>query len=564
MELIQTENNYILKNKTLELWMNHKGKADRLIYNGQDLIENLNGNIVDPDRHNSFYLDYHQDLQSKSPKYNKVEIREDTRNSKHIVWLDTQSDLYLEYHIIMNSEDSKLYSYVVARNNTNKTFKINELRTVYRLDSQLFPFSKTNARQGLQPSSNYTNKFQKLQDETYKMPDGERFSNSKLYSKYDYADYFSDNNFWGFFGKNIGFWCVPVSKDYYPSGPLKQELMVHYDGILLNYLNSAHFGTSDFTIKPGWKKMYGPWCIYLNKGNNYSELFSDVDKFTKKELVKWPYSWVNDELYPLKRIDVEGRIKKNNSYQLMVVLSQGSENFAKASAGYIYYAKTDENGFFTLGNVRPGKYKLTTYYCEGDILGEFVRSDIDIESNDNELVDLGNLTFEGMRDEKVLWQIGSASHTTESFKFSNQLRNTIWRDLVPANLHYFVGQSDDVEDWYSIQSNRGKWRIHFDLKKNPNKKYYLKIALAGASKTRADYENDRGHRDPRVDISLNGQMMCHEILLDDTSVYRNALKSGSYHLLKVELPIENLVKNNTVGIQTDGYLMYDTIELIEK
>lgn len=562
MKLEKYENGYILKNRKLELWMNKSGKADKLLYKGKNLIEHLDGNVVDPDRHNSFYLDYHQDLKSAHPQYTKFIILKDDDTCKHLVWIDDKSDLNLEYHLIMNSDDSKLYSYVIARNKTQKTYKINEMRTVYRLDKSIFPYSKTSSRQGLQPSSNYTNQFKKIQDETYEMPDGEKYSNSKIYSKYDYADYFKNNSYWGFFGQEYGFWFVPISKDYYPSGPLKQELMVHYDGILLNYMNGAHFGTSDFTIYPGWEKFYGPWAIYINEGNNK---FVDVSRFAEDERRHWPFTWVKNDLYPLKRFNVSGRINLHRNYKLTVVLSQGKENFSKASAGYIYYADTDENGLFSISNVRKGTYKLTAFTCEGDLPGEFIKDDIviDSKSNQDKNIDLGNIDFKLNDNYNILWQIGTASHTTEPFKFNDQLRNTIWRFLVPKNLDFDVQNDKDRDDWFAIQPYGGCWNIHFNVQ-NMEKKKYLTIALAGASKTKADHENDRGHGDPMIAIKLNNNPISVKYLLDDNAVYRNAIRNGSYHLIKLDLPADLLKKdNNILSLSTNGYLMYDTILLTE-
>lgn len=561
MKLEQYDDGYILKNEKIELWMNHAGRADKVLYKGMNIIEKLNGNVVDPDRYHSFYLDYHQDLKSAHPVYTKFKVLNNDENSIHLVWIDDKSDLNLEYHIVMNSEDSKIYSYVIARNRTNKTYKINEMRTVYRLDKNIFPFSKTESRQGLQPSSNYTNQFKKWQDETYEMPDGERFSNSKVYSKYDYADYFKDNDFWGFFGSKLGFWFVPVSKDYYPSGPLKQELMVHYDGILLNYMNGAHFGTSDFTIKPGWQKCYGPWAIYINEGKDYNELFNDAKAFAQKETKSWPYQWMKEDLYPQKRAIIQGQIDFPEKYKLTVVLSQGEENFSKASAGYIYYADTDENGLFRLENVRKGKYKLTTYSREGEIPGEFIVKQIDIDPEKSQEINLGLIKVQENLG-KVIWQIGIASHTTEPFKFSDMLRNSIWRKLVPANLDYYIGHSNAEEDWFAIQGYNGEWRIHFNISPSEKENLELILALAGASKTAADHENDRGHGDPYIDISINGCSLGRKYLLDDNAVYRNALKNGSYHLLKYDLDRAILKdNNNTISLSTNGYLMYDTIML---
>lgn len=561
MKLEKYADGYLLKNAQLELWLNKAGHADKLLYKGQNLIGNLAGNVIDPDRQHSFYLDYHQDLKSTHPQYTEFKVLRNDDHFIHLAWIDNKSALNLEYHIIINSSDSKIYSYVIARNRTKETYQINELRTVYRLDKSIFPFSKTAARQGLQPASDYTNQFKKWQDETYEMPDGERFTNSKVYSKYDYADYFKDNNFWGFFGYKLGFWFVPAFKDYYPSGPLKQELMVHYDGILLNYLNGAHFGTGDFTIKPGWQKCYGPWAIYINEGKNYSDLLNDAETFAQKERKAWPYKWMEEDLYPQEVAVVHGKILFPEKYKLTVVLSQGKENFAKASAGYIYYADTDENGLFKLKNVRRGEYKLTIYSREGDIPGEFVVKHIKVEPEKINELDLGLIEIRENLG-KTIWQIGTASHTTEPFKFSNMLRNSIWRILVPANLDYCINHYDAEQDWFAIQSNKGEWRIHFNLALSKTAHYKLLIALAGASKTSAIDENDRGHGDPFIEIKINGNSLTKRYLLDDNAVYRNALKNGTYHLIKCDIDNEALrKKENVIAIKTNGYLLYDTILL---
>lgn len=557
MKLEKNDSEIILQNSAIQITFSITGRAKKLIFNNKNLIAHLDGNIVDPDRHHSFYLDYHQDLQSKAPQYNRVTIVENTDCCKHIAFIDDHSNLALEYHIIMRSETSKLYSYVIAKSNTTHPFTINEMRTVYRVDKQLFPYSYTNARRGLQPSSNYTNQYERLQDETYKMPDGELFSNSKIYSKYDYADYFSTNPFWGFYGQEFGLWFVPISTDYYPSGPLKQELMVHYDGILLNYLSGAHFGTSDFIIEPGWEKCYGPWCIYLNAGEHK---VADVKQFTKQEQTEWPFIWMNEKLYPQKRSVVSGRVELASGAKdkMKVILSQGTENFAKTSGGYIYYTDSDEQGNFTFKHVRYGNYTLSAFTLQGENIGEFTH-DISVQDKNEQL---GTL-FWSLSPTKTLWQIGTANHTTYPFKFSDQLRNTIWRDLTPANLHFYINQSAAETDWYCIQSYRGTWQIHFSYHNSSTKQLYLKIALAGASKRNADHENDRGHNDPELSVALNGEALGKKQFLDDNAVYRNALLNGSYHTWLLPLDTKLLTTENIISLSTNGYMMYDTLLLVE-
>jgi rhamnogalacturonan endolyase len=539
--------------------MDTDGKATSLIYNGKNLLGHLNGNIVDPDRHHSFYLDYHQDLKSKAPHYNQIKIIEDSDKCKHIAFIDDKSQLNLEYHILMRSEESQLFSYVIAKSNDKHPFTINEMRTVYRLDSQIFPNSYTSSRIGLQPSSNYTNQFKRWQDETYEMPDGERFSNSKVYSKYDYADFFADNPFWGFFGPEYGFWFVPASTEYYPSGPLKQELMVHYDGILLNYMSGAHLGTGDFHISSDWKKIYGPWSIYINDGKDKIE---NVKKYAQKQQQDWPYTWMKSSMYPIERGNIYGKISLTNAskVKLKVILSQGNTSFDKSSGNYIYYTDTDEQGTFSIKNVRPGKYNLTAFALEGSLVGSF-STKITVVS--------GNQTLPTMKwttpNESVIWQIGPSNHTTVPFQFSTALRNSTWRKLTPAHLIYEIGKSQPEQDWYCIQSNRGTWEIHFKAIKT-TKPLTLVIALAGASKLNADHENDRGHGDPVLEVSLNGNPLGQKTFLDDNAVYRNALKCGSYHLWKISLNPNACASNeNIIQLRVpNGYMMYDTIQLTEK
>ncbi|MFT8459107.1 MAG: polysaccharide lyase family protein [Liquorilactobacillus ghanensis] len=557
MQLLRHENSITMKNKKIELTMGNDGKAKRLLYRGCSLIDDLNGNVIDADRHHSFYLDYHQDLKQYSPSFNEVKVLEDTEAIKHIVFIDDKSELGLEYHLLMNSEDSRLYSYVIAKNNTDRKFAINELRTVYRLNKTLFPKSYTASRTGFQPTSNYTNQFTKLQDETYLVKDGELYSTSKIYSKYDYADYFADNAFWGFFGEKYGFWFVPVSTDYYPSGPLKQELMVHYDGILLNYMQGAHFGTGDFMLEPGWQKMYGPWCIYIN---DTPDKIADAAQTAQAEQQKWPYKWVNEKLYPKKRGRVAGQLKISSREQirLKIVLSQGADSFEKASSGYIYYGETDEQGNFELENVRLGSYKMEAYTTEGHITDVFQKQIEVSKENTN----LGQLVWQ-VPNEKIIWQLGTASHTTYPFKFHDQLRNTIWRSLVPANLTFEVGVSQEKEDWYCLQTDKGRWNINFRYFPNFEKKLILKIVLAGASKKAAQNENDRGRGDPWLEVSLNGVPIGRKQFLDDGAIYRNALKNGNYHVWEIKLNSKLLVADeNVLSMRVvNGSIMYDTILL---
>ncbi|MBP2644430.1 MAG: hypothetical protein H6Q67_2317, partial [Firmicutes bacterium] len=257
-----------LSNGLITVEFDENAMVTSLIKNNMELVTNLNGSERDPDRKHTFYVDYHAEGKFHNISVAKLDVIKNTPEEAHIQYVDNTGLLYVEYHIILKRGESGLYSYVVARNNLQKEFKLSEFRTVYRLNSKLFEYAYNSERIGKQPTCEYLSKFPKIQDETYELPDGELYTNGKVYSKYDYAGYYRDNPFWGQFGNGFGFWFIPVSTEYYPSGPLKQELLVHYDAIILNYMTGAHFGTGDFYVPPQWEKLYGPWYVYVNTGED--------------------------------------------------------------------------------------------------------------------------------------------------------------------------------------------------------------------------------------------------------------------------------------------------------
>ena len=76
---------------------------------------------------------------------------------------------------------------------------------------------------------------------------------------------------------------------------------------------------------------------------------------------------------------------------------------------------------------------------------------------------------------------------------------------------------------------------------------------------------DQGDR-VLIKVNLNGNMIFSKKLENDRSAYRSALKSGRYHLISIPISAQQLKLNkiNTVSLTTDGYLMYDAIQLGEE
>lgn len=541
-----------MKNKFIDISFDKFAKAKSLKFCGEELLNNLTGEDRDPDKNNSFYCDYHIKGQTVNIHPTRVEVLSNTAEIVHIAYIDDVSKLGIEYHFILLANDSAIYSYVKAWNNSSQPLEINELRTVYRLNHQLFYTGYNGERLGLQPTSKQMLLGKKIQDETYRMIDGSLYTNSSIYSKYDYAGSFRNTNLWGQFGSHLGFWFIPVNTSYYGSGPENQDLMVHYDGIVLNYLSSEHFGKGKFTIPIKWRKFYGPWCIYLNRGS-----LEDAQYRAYEEKNKWPYHWVKDSDYPLNLGKLAGCIVSeytSKNYRLVLADSSLNKKIIHQHGGYTYYADSDENGEFRISNIRPGKYMFYAYGVDSEDLEVHALGEVHVKPDKN--INLGQLYIK--KNYYTLWQIGTASHTTDGFKFSNQLRNYTWLGLVPNNLSYRIGHNDD---WYYLQNDQGEWKIIFEANRSYIGDIHLQISLAGATQkvmTDAGGEN--------ATVKLNGQLIATCNFDNDRAAYRSAMKSGENHFWDIKISAELFYKlhKNTISITTDGYLMYDAIKLCIK
>lgn len=541
-----------LNNSLLTIAFSAEGKATSLIYKGQELLNNLDGEPHDPDRYNSFYCDYHVQGGTKNIQPNKLEVIENSAQRIHVAYIDDQHPLGVAYHLLLESNQSLIHSYVKAWNNSDEEYEINEFRTVYRLDPHLFNIGFNAERIGHQPTSEHMLKGKKLQDETYDLLDGSFYSNSHIYSKYDYAGYFKDNPFWGQFGTKYGFWFIPVNTAYYGSGPLNQDLLLHYDGLILNYMCSEHFGKGLFKIPVGWSKVYGPWCIYINDA---TDLLQDAQECALHEQEQWPYQWMNEAGYSKNVVDVYGQLQVNNKQpdqQFTVVLAKPQATdgyYLQQKAGFTFYSQTDEQGNFVIKNVIPDEYTLYAYSNGGSYIGDYHWDGLQINQDRN----LGNFNIQN-RNSKIIWQIGTASHTSKGFKFSDQLRNYIWKDAVPNNLTYTI--DDSTSEWYYLQNNTGTWQIEFSGDKlEPNKSVELAIAFAGV--TQKDMTD---HTGPSVQLFLNNKLLKKCTFINDRAAYRSALLSGLYQYVIVKIPRAEIMAGiNKLAIKTNGYLIYDSI-----
>ena len=102
---------------------------------------------------------------------------------------------------------------------------------------------------------------------------------------------------------------MPVSTESYAGGPLRQELAVHQDALILNYIGGGHFSGGGTAAGRAGQKIHGPWFLYFNTGDTPEAIIADAKKTAAAEQKKWPYPWVEEPLYPVKRTTVTGQLK---------------------------------------------------------------------------------------------------------------------------------------------------------------------------------------------------------------------------------------------------------------
>lgn len=544
-----------MSNGLISITFKEDASVESLIKNGVELIKDLEGTSTDSNAKRSFYVDYHAEGKFRRLFVSRLEIIENNGDTAHVAYIDTKGLLYIEYHILLKKGESGIYTYVVAKNNTDAEFALGEFRTVYRFGNKIFDYACNTERIGLQPTHKYMEQFEKLQDETYRLPDVDKYTNGDVYSKYDYSGYFSENPAWGHFGHGFGFFVIPVSTEYYSSGPLKQELLVHYDGIVLNYFTGAHFGTGTFNVPVGWEKIYGPFYVYVNAGDDGEALYKDALAKAETEKSKWPYKWVKNELYPLERSTVSGTIKLSDGRTCQgatVVLAASGGRFERQKAGYIFYTSTDNNGDFQLENVRPGKYTLYVYSTKQNIIDQLEVNDIEISAPSTSL---GKILWQ-LEGRKKLWQLGEATRTCEGYKYAGEPRNYKWSEMTPENLTFTIGESVESEDWYYAQVKEGEWNIKFNLDNKIEGKAYLTVALAAISKRDMTQKEE-----PYFTVKVNGKLVKELTFINDTTIYRSATLSGLYR--KVIIPVDANILNAGENIVSFGnencMVMYDTV-----
>lgn len=373
--------------------------------------------------------------------------------------------------------------------------------------------------------------------------------------KYDYtANQFDTPAFgWSSTKQHVGLWFINPTIEYLSGGPTKVELCVHRDATfgtnleapappcLLNYWRGSHYGGSSCVIAAGehWTKVIGPFLIYCNAGPTPDAMWQDSLTTAAKEAKAWPYDWVKGIDYPHReqRSLVSGHLILDDPQlsgaslpNLLVGLTAADYTTAGGRGGpttvdwqldakhYEFWVRADEQGRFSIPNVRPGTYTL--HAIADNVLGEYAKADIAIK--DGRPMDLGKLQWRPVRFGRQLWEIGIPDRTAREFLHGDHfwqwgLYNDYPRDF-PNDVNFIIGKSDIHKDWNYCQCPRADrpdgtpWSITFDLPNAPQGKATLRLALAATSAR-------------RIDVSVNGKPAgAVEGLRDNATIRRDGIR----------------------------------------
>ncbi len=459
-----------------------------------------------------------------------------------------------DLHYLLKTGDAGIYCYLLESHNAKDSIgNYGQTRWGIKADESLFDYHLV--RDSIQgPMPKMSELTHDVQDWTFLMPD------SSYYTKYDYADYIEDRFVHGMAGsKGYGLFVINPSHEYLNGGPTKQYQNVHSTPFLINMFNCGHFLSDvrkgDNLIADDWKKLNGPFFLYIAEGKTIPEIWSKAKSMAKSEQAKWPYSWMSDPEYPKERGTAIGQLLINGKPVLegtRVILAAPGYDWQAQSRGYIYDTKTKTDGGFELKDIRPGTYTL--YAFGSNQTKELQQANINIKQGKQ---DLGKINWKPATHGNLLWQIGQADRKTTGFKLADHKRAYDLMFQPPAQLNYTIGESKPI-DWYYAQTKEGSWKIQFSNTKQYLDSACLTIAVAGCA------------RNPQLDVLINGKIIKTLKMGNDASVYRSAVAGGYYQLKEIIFPSSYLLSgNNTIELRMvqckpGAGIMYDAIKLEAK
>lgn len=382
-----------------------------------------------------------------------------------------------QFHYVLRRGDSGFYVYAHLEHGPGMAAaNIAQVRTVIRAENKGKIFTDEiidDDRKGPPPSSPTVSI---PQDATSRLADG------TVYTKYQMSQFVSRFSAYGFAGHDTGLWMTWPSTDSCNGGPFKQELTVQIDNVMQALYQGQHYGAAGVHLADDekWSKLYGPVFIYANHGGDPDTLWRDAQKQARAQQAQWPYAWLDNPDYPLKRGTADGRVLLHTgeasapAADAWAILSsdepgEQDADFEMRSRGYRFLARTDADGRFHFEQVRPGHYTL--FVSGADQFEPFKKTGITVDAG--QALHLQTLDWTAVTHGKKLWQIGTADRSTSEFHDGAQpiYRNydafRRYFDTFPHDVVFTIGQSKEAADWeyaqWSWYNEKPYWTIRFPL-----------------------------------------------------------------------------------------------------
>ena len=482
----------------------------------------------------------------------------------------------IDFHYVLREGESGLYSYMILDYRPLHAAKaqIEQINYALRTDKELF------------------DRLYVEDDRIFDMPTPEELRAGKTLNpreatllkdgrvdhKYRFSNFMKDTDVHGWMGDRKGHWMIAGSNEYVNGGPTDLELTVHQTTktpVTLRMFHGAHYGSGVTNLDASdgvWKKIYGPFMIYVNEGGR-DEMWADAKGKVAKEKEAWPYGWLRNPLYPLakERSVVKGKINitdGSSAKGAMVVLAQPTDgtaenNWQRQGKDYWFWAEAKRDGSFEIDKVRPGEYTLYSF-----VSGVFDEYQLDgVEVKAGSVNDLGQIKWTPRTHGKQIWQIGIPDRTAKEYLHGDDYRQWgLWLEYpkdFPDGVNFTIGKSKESKDWnfnqWCVKNESGgydlsPWTINFDMDKIVGDKAVLSIGIASA-------------RYGRLKVLVNGKQVFEGELESGGAAHREGIQ-GFYHekIIDFDSSLLSTEKTNKIVLEQlragcFQSIMYDAIRL---
>jgi rhamnogalacturonan endolyase len=380
--------------------------------------------------------------------------------------------------------------------------------------------------------------------------------NGHVYTKYDNCVFEAHHYLHGVTGHGLGLWMIFASNEYLNGGPLRQNSTVYMPNVMIALFQSTHYGAGSVHVAAGqrWSKFYGPFLVYVNHGSTMRNMYANAKKRQMREASQWPYKWVHNPDYPLRRGSISGLIQTPRGRRISgawVVLAPPGKPWAMQANGYEFWTKTNALGQFSINKIRPGTYSL--YATGANHFVSFQRPAVTI--NPDATTALRPLIWKRRMKGKLLWQIGTANRSTREFRHGKNIRhwgNFRWyvREF-PDDVNYTIGKSVPAENWNFAQwtwyCKKPWWSIHFRIKKKLSGTATLTLGIAASCPP-------PHHKWLQLKVIVNGQLVrVVKLKKSGMAVYRSGGQDSDYQVRYVRFNAKLLKPGtNTIHLALQG------------